>query len=121
MKKRTIAYLLTILILSQSCAVYQKTSVPLESAVDKGKVKLISTSGRAHYFAKIEKEDSIYYGRISSDKWSDKLLISPTSVEALYLFDKKESNKLSWVIPLSVVGIFVVIISAMFYSEYGIQ
>ena len=102
--KRQFAIFLLVNILLQSCVVYQKTSVPLESAVEKGKVKLITTTGNKLNFRKIEKVDSIYYGTLNSIKYH----IPPDEVEAIYLIDKKKSKKISLIIVSTVIVGFTV-------------
>jgi hypothetical protein len=105
--KKQIAIFLLVNIFLQSCVVYQKTSVPLESAVDKGKAKLITTNGERFILRNIEKEDSVYYCQAIYETWYDNMPISPASVDSIYLKDKKKSTLLSWLIPLSVVvGLF---------------
>ena len=117
MKKRTIGYLLTLLILSQSCVVYQKTSVPLEYAVDKGKVKLITTYGEKFKLRYIEKEDSTYYGKL---KLSDKVLpIPPAVVDSIFLKDKKKSTLLSWIPVFVVVGLGIFLLIYLYVCPFG--
>ena len=50
------------IILLQSCTVYHNSSVSLEEAVDKGKVKVITNYGSTFEFNKIEQKGSVYYG-----------------------------------------------------------
>ena len=89
MKKRTIAYLLTVLILSQSCAVYQKTSVPLESAVDKGKVKVIGDK-KTRKYDNIILKGAMYYGVSSIETHPGNIIeinqpIDTTTTSEIYL------------------------------------
>ena len=105
--KKSVSLVLLATILLQSCVVYQKTSVPLESAIEKGKAKLITTTGNKLNFRKIEKVDSIYYGTLNSLKYH----IPPDEVEAIYLKDKKKSRMISLIIFSTViVGLTVYII-----------
>ena len=116
MKKRTIAYLLTLFILCQSCVIYQNTSVPIESAIDKGQAKLIMKSGKKVHLDKIEKEDSLYYAWNSM--WEDKILIYPTSVEAIYLKDSASSTAASVVlfVILPIVALIVIYFNCLPYG-----
>ena len=112
--ERQIVIFILVNILLQNCVVYQKTSVPIDSAINKGKVKLISTDGRKIHFQKIEKEDSLYYGTLKSGKWP----IPVAEVESIYMIDKKGSNILTWIIvPLAVgITITIIIVNNGFYG-----
>ena len=86
--KKLISIVLLALFLLQSCVIYQKTSIPIDSAVAKGKVKLISTEGREIHFDKIEKKDSLFYGTVNSIDWH----IPVSEVESIYLANKKATT-----------------------------
>ena len=85
--KNYITIFLLATILLQSC--WQKTSVPIELAVDKGRVKLISTNSKKIYFDKIIKEDSTFYGTKNSTGYQNKYEIPRNLVESIYLINKK--------------------------------
>ena len=105
--KKHISIILLATILLQSCVVYQKTTVPINQAVNHGKAKLISTTGNIILIKNIEKVDSTYYG----DLGTYKLRIPPDDVEAIYLKDKKKSRMISLIIFSTViVGLAVYII-----------
>ena len=87
--KKQIAIFILVNILLQSCVVYQNTSVPINQAVDLGKAKLITTTGNELLIKNIEKVDSTYYGDLGTYTIS----IPPGEVEAIYLYDKKITNK----------------------------
>ncbi len=53
MKKPKISYCLILLMLLQSCVVYQKSSVSLSNAHNEGKVKVISQEGENYWFQKV--------------------------------------------------------------------
>lgn len=66
--KKSISFVLFIAILLQSCVVYQKQSVSIYQAVEKGKVKVVTNSGRKVIFNNIIKEGGNYYGIYNFDR-----------------------------------------------------
>jgi len=110
MKKSTSIVLLATILL-QSCVAYQKTSVSLEEAANKGNVKLIGTDGNVYEMRNIEMQDSIYYGFIGKEK----TLIAEASLAEIYLQDKKKSTRwtvLGITIPIVVLlVVFIVVLS----------
>lgn len=61
MKKSVSSVLLTVILL-QSCVVYQKNSVSINEASERGKVKVVNTNGRTVLFDNILSETGSYYG-----------------------------------------------------------
>ena len=100
MKKQSISIVLLASILLQSCVAYQKTSVSLEDAANRGNVKLIGTDGNVYEIQNIEMQDSIYFGFIGKEK----IVITEASLSGIYLQDKKKSSR--W----TVLGITIPII-----------
>lgn len=105
------AFLLAIILL-QSCVVYQNVSVSIDEAYNKGKVKLITTTGKKIMINNIEKTDTTYYG----DLGTYKLRIPADEVEAIYLYDKKESNKRSFIVMGVSVGVLIGIWIIVLYT-----
>ena len=108
MKKQSISIVLLATILLQSCVAYQKTSVSLDSAVDKGKVKVVKTSGNEFRFKNIYIKNNIYYG----DAKTQEIRIDTTQIKNIYLKDRKKSNKRTVLValsPLIVYGAWLVI------------
>ncbi len=97
MKKKSISFVLLAVILLQSCVAYQKTSVSLDSAVDKGKVKVVKTSGNEFRFKNIYIKNNIYYG----DAKTQEIRIDTTQIKNIYLKDRKKSNKRTVLLALS--------------------
>ena len=106
--KRIVSVFLLATILLQSCAVYQKRSVSIDKAYNKGKVKLITTTGNKILIENIEKTDTTYYG----DLGSYKIRLTPSEVEGIYMYNNKKSGILvaigiGAIIILIVVGIII--------------
>ena len=102
MKKRTIAYLLLLLILSQSCVVYQKSSVSVDDAVNKGKVMVVNNEGKKIYLKNIIYEDGAYYGI-----WDNNQMVPMDSTDSIdfYLKDIKASQNRTG---LAIVGFIII-------------
>jgi len=89
-----------IIVLFQSCVVYNKPSVSLHESVGQGKVKLMSTSGTKLKFTNIEKVDSVYYGigreYISETNYitkaGSKMPLDSTLVSEIFVKNVKKSN-----------------------------
>jgi hypothetical protein len=121
MKKRTIAYLILLLTLSQSCVIYQKTPVALSEAHDRGKVKVITNTDEKLMFKKIIQKDSIYYGLTPKRRkidgkqgWVDiTQQLNVDEVRAIYLKDQNRSNTATITItilitiPLTIIGFYI--------------
>ena len=78
-----------MLMLAQSCVVYQPTTVPLNYAKDKGKVKVIDAKG-THKYNNITLVEGDYYGMKSKEthpgyftKYKEK--IDPAEATSIYL------------------------------------
>lgn len=85
-KKLSIYLALIALILSQSCAVYQKTPVSLsEASFAQSRVKVINISGEKISFKKIIAEDSVYYGIVGREK----IRLTPAQINSIYLKEAK--------------------------------
>lgn len=106
MKKRISIILLAVMLL-QNCTVYRKRSVSLDKAYNKGKVKLITTTGNTMLLNNIEKTDTTYYYNVGSYKIS----ISPDEVEGIHLYNQKNTGK--WVAIGIGAGVILIIIIVM--------
>jgi len=90
-----------LMLISQSCVVYHKVAVPLDQAVEQGKVKMIAPSGKAYKFTNIELRDSTYYGmgRAYLNQYTyitqigSKTPLDTTMHHAIYIKDVKKSKK----------------------------
>jgi len=79
--------LFILLVLLQSCIAYQKTSVPIEEATNKGKVKIENNGGLKWEFNQIEQIDGVYYGIMKGDT----LEITPDNIAKIYPIDERKS------------------------------
>jgi hypothetical protein len=92
MKSQVIRALIIYLCL-QSCASYEKTSVRLEQAVDKGKILIILEDGKEKNFDSVVFKDSAYYGVMSkSTNKSQYQLISIDGSSPVFLSKPKASK-----------------------------
>lgn len=105
MKRKTIYYLLSLLILFQSCVVYQKTPVPIQKACNQGKAKISIThttdvtynngvvkaakSNTDLFYKNIILEEGFYHGIYENKK----IEIDTTAISAIYLKDIEKSKK----------------------------
>ena len=90
--------------LLQSCVVYQKTSVPLNEAKDKGKARVVKTDNTLLYVKNIEKIDSLYY----EVKGKKKIILSSYEIKNIFLKDEKASKVLTITAPLILIGFFAI-------------
>lgn len=88
--------------LTQSCAVYDTSSVTLSQALYQGKVKLIYKNGQEYKFDNIVIIDSVYHGMgieyLSEKQYvkheKAKMPIDSASVSSIYIKDiRKSSNR----------------------------
>lgn len=124
MVKRIIFFAFILLFLNQSCVVYQKRAVPINQAVNQGKVKIMLESGQVYKFTNIEVRDSVYYGKgreyldqytyVVHDEASTP--IDSTMIKFIYIKDvKKSKRKTVWlVVGLSLPVAYIVLGSLVF-------
>ena len=62
MKRQTISILLLAIILMQSCVAYQNSTVSIDQAFNKGRVRITTTQGNKVRFSEILIKDNNYYG-----------------------------------------------------------
>ena len=95
------------LLLTQSCTVYQKTSISLEQATNQGKVQVVTTEGREIKFKNIVIENDMYYGVGNQPELSNVLLKS-ASIESIFLQNRTKSIVISALLisPIAVLLIY---------------
>ena len=116
MKIKTIAYLLLVLILSQSCVIYQKTPVSDESEYRRGKAKVVRNIVSVRNIREIEikfiiEGDSIYYVR--TRQIHNKIPFDPSQFESVYLIDKAKST-------IGTIAVVVGIVAIPFIVLFGL-
>ena len=112
MKIRTIAYLLLVIILSQSCVIYQKSPVSHESEYKRGKAKVHRYNRNNEIEIKfIIEGDSIYYKR----RYPPRNIVpfDPSQFESVYLIDKAKST-------IGTIAVVVGIVAIPFVVLYGL-
>ena len=127
--KKLISSFLLVIILLQSCVVYQKTSVSLEEAVDKGKVKLITKKGEKVKYKKIIQKDSIYYGfdlkKLKNVdgvfEWNEiTYQLWDTEIESIHIKDKEKSTTRTIFLVLGSIPVVLILGTLIFWSIYGV-
>ncbi|MEW5676940.1 hypothetical protein ABGT15_11565 [Flavobacterium enshiense] len=84
---------LTLLILLQSCTVYQRTPISIDEAVAYNRsVKVITVTDRKLKFKRIEKTDSVYYGLQKSGGKIQKIALNPNNIKAIKKPDRVTST-----------------------------
>ena len=105
--KKSISIVLLATILLQSCVAYQKTSVPINEAQDKGPVRVSYTNRKDASFVNIILKDSIYYG-ISSYKHISEKPLDQVQIDGIYLKDL-EKSKVQTIFLAATLTIFLVL------------
>jgi hypothetical protein len=113
--KKSISIVLLATILLQSCVAYQKTSVSLNEATDRGKVLLIDTHGSAYHLQNIEMEDSVYYGFIAKER----TVLYEAQFSGIYLQDNKRSKTQTVIVVVGLVVIIGVLVVAAFAAMFN--
>ena len=88
LKNKTAYIILLTFLLFQNCTVYQKTSISIEEAKGKGKVRVVTNFGIEYMYDNIILKDSIYY--VINGK--NVRRINQNQLSEIYLKDKKNSS-----------------------------
>ena len=128
MKTRIIVQLLFLVIISQSCIVYQKQSVSLNEAVDKG-IGMVYLNGEELKFKNIILEDSVYYfevGRESKKNINGKyesvdtiITLDSATVSIILLKDIKKSKNRTVLLVIAMVPIAAQLIFGLVFAIAG--
>ena len=111
--KKSISVVLLAIMLLQSCVAYQKTSVSINEACERGSVKVTNSSGKSTRFTNIVLKDSIYYGTNSSNRFIEEPLY-PINIRGIFLKDLKKSKEQSIVfgvvlgVPILIIGVTLI-------------
>ena len=102
---KSIALILSMLILLQGCTVYKTTPITKEQAAnEEQKVKVITKDNVKLKFKRIAFENGKYYGVRKVDGKMMKLLLDTDAIESIKEKDKTLSTVLSIGIPVIIVG-----------------
>jgi hypothetical protein len=99
-KKQTQLYWLILLILSQSCVVFQKVPVPLSEADDRGKVLIIDNQNKKTRSKNIDRVNGKYYTSFKNREkdidgqyhWFEGMKQLEDDKVQVFLKDKKKST-----------------------------
>lgn len=104
-KKKIIYFLLSQLLIFQSCAVYQKTPVPLSEACNKGKVLIVDNRNKKIKSRKIERIRGEYYATYKVKKkgidgeyqWSEHTIQVEDDKVQVFLSKEESTTSRIWV------------------------
>lgn len=89
---RSVSFLLTFLILFQSCRVYKREMVTLDDAISEGKrVKIRAFDNMTYTYRSVEKVDGIYYGIKMKRKEMIRTPIDTNNIKKVKLHNKTMS------------------------------
>ena len=118
---KTIALVLTALLLFQSCVVYHKTPTTLEKASqERIKTKVINANGETAKYKYITYEDGQFYGINKDFDERGKLVKTPLSEQELEKILIKNKSASNWVTIASIVvslGAIALIVGLISYSQ----
>jgi len=104
---KSVALILSVLILFQGCTVYKSASVSLEEASkSQTKVRVEKKNGeKVKYTRIVVLNDGNFYG-VEPVKWmSNNILIEENSIKKIQIKDKQTSTILTFAIPLVIIGV----------------
>lgn len=129
MKTRIIVQLLFLVIINQSCVVYQIQSVSLNEAVDKG-IGMVYSNGEELKFKNITLQDSVYYFEIGRERkknisgeyeWVDTIItLDSAKVSVILLKDIKKSKKRTALLVVSSIPMGFVLGTVIFALVFAI-
>lgn len=110
---KVVVLFFSVLILLQSCTVYQSVNVTLDEAVRAdNKVRIEKINGeKAKYYRVVKFNDGNYYGKIKVNGNFDNLLIDENNIVKVQIKDKKTSTILTVAIPVVIMGVIIVVIA----------
>ncbi len=115
---KSVALILSMLILLQGCTVYKSSSVSLEQAEqNQSKVKVITKNNKKLKFTRIGVEDGSYYGVKKSKTVLIKTPLDRDLIDTINEKNKTLSIVLSIVMPFVIIGGVLVIITGIQLSQ----
>ncbi len=101
--KKAISLFLLVLILSQSCVIYQKTPVSISESTNKGKVKIVKTNGEKVALKGMVYDNGTYWGLRKGYSKDHEYKIDPAQVAEVYVIDKRDSRTASIILAVGIV------------------
>ena len=117
---KSISLFLLVLILSQSCVIYQKNPVSISESTNKGKVKIVRTNGEKVALKSLEYDflNGTYWGLRKGYSKDHRYKIDPTQVTEVYLIDKRDSRTASIILAIGIVISIPLTLLILFYLGY---
>lgn len=127
MKKNIIFLLSIFLILTQSCVLYNNTSVTLSQALYQGKVKVTDKSGQEYKFDNIVIIDSVYHGMgleyISETQYvrheGAKTALDSANISSILIKDIRKSSNRTVLLVLGIIPAAYIAVGATFILFYA--
>lgn len=115
---KPLLFFIVLLLLLQSCSVYQKKSIDLEQASKNGnKTRVTLIDNRKIILKKIEFQDSIYYGSMYAKKGIIRVPLDRNKIKRIQEIDKSASTIVSVAAVTIPVGLLIVVINALAASS----
>ena len=119
---KSIALMLSMLILLQGCTVYKSANVTLEEAVmSDAKVRIKTNDHQTLKFKKIEVENENYYGLIYFKNTWVKTELNEDNINKIQLKNKAVSAVLNIFVPLAIIAVIAVSSSSGSFFSNGIK
>lgn len=90
MKNHKILVLILLLVLLQSCTVYNKTPISIEEAKGKGKVKVVVSKDRIFQFDEVDSKNGVFYG-VNGEKVTH---IDEKQITGIYTINEQKLDSL---------------------------
>ena len=120
LRRKSICWLLIVVITLQSCSVYQKNSVNLNEASDaKTKVLVTRINNQKVRFKKIVQIDSSFYGIKHIDGEEIKIPLNKNDIKSVKVLDKTATTFANIGLTVVSLGVIVIIILASGSNDYG--
>lgn len=101
---QSMALILSILVLIQSCTVYRSVPISIETAVkNKSKVKIVTKNNNKLRFNRIEFQDGKYFGIKKFNSGMVKASLDENSIETI----KEKDKTLSTILSIGIPGVIV--------------
>lgn len=118
-KSKIVCVLLIFVMMLQSCAVYQKTSVSLDEAASADrKVLVVKTDNTKLKFKKIEQIDGVYYGLIKTKGRIEKIPLTESDLKTIRVLDKTPTTIGNVAIVVGSLGIVLLVVAAIALSNW---